>query len=170
MGTLRLDPVTASITISEAPQLWDRVTEFHQAPSHHIKSQVDIFCEDGTVKGLAQHGLDFDEERPCLANGEHIVMEFQGLYPENPGKTVTWQQYDWQGAPRRSCMCDYCRACRSAGGRFRRPGARLLLKKRNGKRSCGNAPKTTARDGRPTAAAAVTTETRGHNRHRPEMV
>ena len=126
IGTLRLDLVTASITISEVPPSWARVTEFHEAPSHHIKFQYEIFCEDGAVKGLAQHGLDFDEERQRLANGEKIVIEFQGMYPVNPGKTVTWQQYDQQGDPRRSCMCDYCRAYRSAGGRFRRPGSRLL--------------------------------------------
>ena len=81
VGALRLDPVTAGISISEAPQSWSRVTEFHQAPSHYIKFQVEIFCEDGAVTGMAQHGLDFDEERPRLANGEHIVLEFRGLPP-----------------------------------------------------------------------------------------
>lgn len=128
VGLLRLNPLTAAISIAEAPPSWSRVTEFHNPPDHHIKFKAEIFCEDGAVKGMAQQKLDFDEERPRLAAGETIVLEYAGHPPKNPASTVTWAQYDRQGDPRRTCMCDYCRAYRSSGGRRRRPGSRLLTR------------------------------------------
>ena len=113
-GTLRLKPITAGMDLAEAPQSWARVTEFHRPPDHHVKFRIEIFCEHGARQDMAQHGLEFHQERPGLEQGKTVSIrrEAEGL---NPGHTVTYQEYVDTNDPRRNCRCGRCRYLRATG-------------------------------------------------------